>query len=124
MDEHGGSDDDIEPYGAGDEDASLGGWSMSDDLRGGTWAFPEGTVLAPGAVLVVGGDDDGDPGPLPSDSKLSASGATIIIGEAADEEQPSPGFGARATDPAGGRVPDGAAARTQLLAASPGSPNR
>lgn len=53
----------VELVNTGTEPADLGGWYLRDDEDGRDWRIPEGTVLDPGALLVLTGEEtEGDGG--------------------------------------------------------------
>ncbi|QDU88931.1 CotH protein [Pirellulimonas nuda] len=78
KDGDGDSSDWVEVLNAGDTAADLGGYYLTDDSTNLTkWAFPAGTTLGPGAMLIVFASDKGANGPageLHTPYKLSAGG--------------------------------------------------
>lgn len=85
-----GGPDWIELYNAGEAEAFLTGWRLGDDPEGEGWPFPADAAVAPGGFLVVfASDEEGEPGELHADFKLSGSGETVLLwdaqGEVADE---------------------------------------
>ncbi|MCA9240354.1 MAG: lamin tail domain-containing protein, partial [Planctomycetales bacterium] len=78
QDGDGDSSDWIELFNAGSSAADIGGYYLTDDSADPTkWAFPAGTTIAPGAMLVVFASDKGatgPPGEIHTTYKLSAGG--------------------------------------------------
>ncbi|MBT7859431.1 MAG: T9SS type A sorting domain-containing protein [Gemmatimonadetes bacterium] len=127
LDPQGDSDDWIELTNVSGEQVDLSGMSLSDDtedLR--KWSLPEGTILAPGASLVVWADgDDDDPG-LHANFKLSQSGEVVTLTDA-----PSNGgallelvsFSGQLDDVSYGRLPEDMTTFGFLDQPTPGSAN-
>ena len=101
---------------------------LSDtEQRPRKWAFPAGTVLNPGAYLVVWADEDwGDEPGLHANFKLSADGEQVLL-VGADERDNQVldrvEFGAQEEDQAYGRIPDGSGGFEVLETATPGVAN-
>lgn len=78
QDSDGDSSDWIELYNAGPTSADLSGYYLTDDDTELTkWAFPSGTTMAPGTMLLVFASDKGSAGPvgeLHTTYKLSSGG--------------------------------------------------
>jgi len=72
-------DDWVELYNSGEALVDLGGFYLTDDLADpDKWAFPEGTVIDPGAFLIVWTDnDDGDEPGLHTSFRLSGDGEQV-----------------------------------------------
>ncbi len=104
----------------------LGGFFLTDDLdEPDRWRIPDGTVLAPGAFLVVW-TDDYDAGPpetaaLHTDFKLSGGGETVGLFDPAGAVVDTVTFGEQETDVSYGRYPDGGDWR--FATPTPGAPN-
>lgn len=117
----------IELYNASAEAVDLGGFYLSDDLDNATkWRIPDGTVLAPGAYLLVWADD-GDTGPpattaLHANFKLSGGGEAVGLFDAAGAVVDSVTFGEQTTDISFGRVP-GTPDWGFFAVPTPGAPN-
>ncbi|MCA9516599.1 MAG: lamin tail domain-containing protein [Myxococcales bacterium] len=114
-----GSDDWIELTNAGSEAAALAGWTLSDSDPTHVYAFPEGTVLAPGVYLLVerGGDTGFDFGLGDADAVLlrDAGGGLVDSLSWVDGEIPS-GFSF-------GRFPNGTGTFGVRFVATPGAAN-
>lgn len=123
TDENGDYDDFVELFNAGDEPVDLSGWTMSDDPKDAEWTFAEGTVLAPGAFLLVWCDEEPEQGELHADFKLSGDGETVILWDDAGAEILRLEYGPQTTDISYGRVPDGGETWTELSPPTPGASN-
>jgi len=112
QDPQGDYDDWIELHNTSLQEVDLSGSYLTDredDLR--KWAFPEGTVLLPGAYLVIWVDEDGgdEPG-LHANFKLSNDGEEIYLVDADERGNAILDyvlFEAQETDISYGRSPDG-----------------
>ena len=127
MDEAGDFEDYIEIYNGDDVTIDLSGMQLSDDIFDPLkWAFPEGTMLAPGAFLIVWCDDEPAEGPLHATFKLSAGGESAVLSHRADEGSvlidaiTYPGL---ITDQSYGRTPDGSESFEIFCAVTPGFGN-
>jgi len=82
LDENGQSEDWIEIRNTGTETVDLGGQRLAQspfaDVKD-QFTFPEGTVLNPGAYLIVWADDDTEDGPLHAPFKISASAGETLF---------------------------------------------
>lgn len=127
MDEAGEYEDYIEIYNAGDVMVDLSGMQLSDDVfEPLKWAFPDGTMLAPGAFLIVWCDDDPGDGPLHATFKLSAGGESAVLSHRADEGSvliDSVTFPGLLPDESYGRAPDGSESFEVFCAVTPGFEN-
>ncbi|MCX5645394.1 MAG: lamin tail domain-containing protein [Phycisphaerae bacterium] len=128
ADPQGQYDDWIELKNVSGQTVDLSGMCLSDNPRNPLkWQFPEGTLLGPGEYLLVWADEDGgdEPG-LHANFKLSSSGETIWLWDAAQN-----GFALLdcatfedwASDQPVGRYPDGVGPMQILTVPSPGRPN-
>jgi len=112
QDPQGDYDDWIELHNTSLQTVDLSGNYLTDredDLR--KWAFPEGTVLPPGAYLIVWVDEDGgdEPG-LHANFKLSSDGEEIYLVDTDENGNAILDyvlFEAQETDVSYGRTPDG-----------------
>lgn len=111
LDPQGDSDDWIELTNVSDEPVDLSGMFLSDDTEElHKWSLPAGTVLAPGASLVVWADDDeGDSPGLHANFKLSRSGEVVALTDAASSGGALldlVSFGGQLDDVSYGRLPE------------------
>jgi len=80
QDEAGEYEDWIELYNTGDNEVNLSGYYLSDKTDNLVkWQFPEGTVIAPQAYLIIWADEDQEDGPLHTNFKLSADGESVLL---------------------------------------------
>lgn len=80
TDQDGEYDDWLELYNKSDEEADLSGYFMTDNENNLTrWRFPEGTVIARHAYLIVWADGDLTQEGLHTDFKLSADGEELLL---------------------------------------------
>jgi hypothetical protein len=112
QDPQGDYDDWVELHNISLREIDLSGNYLTDrenDLR--KWAFPEGTILLPGAYLVVWiDDDDGDESGLHANFKLSNDGEEIFLVDTDERDNAILDhvlFEAQETDISYGRSPDG-----------------
>ncbi len=110
LDPQGDSDDWVELTNVSDEQVDLSGMFLSDDTEDlHKWSLPGGTVLAPGASLVVWADDDeGDNPGLHANFKLSQSGEVVALTDAASNGGALldlVSFGSQLDDVSYGRLP-------------------
>ena len=128
QDPQGDYDDWIELHNTSLQEVDLSGSYLTDredDLR--KWAFPEGTVLFPGAYLIVWVDEDGgdEPG-LHANFKLSNGGEEIYLVDTDDQGNAILDhvlFEAQETDISYGRTPDGTGDFASLNWPTPASSN-
>ncbi|MEM8557677.1 MAG: CotH kinase family protein [Bacteroidota bacterium] len=112
----------LELHNAGTLPADLGGYFLTDDLEEhDKWRVPDGTVLAPGAYLVIWADDR-DEG-LHTSFKLSANGEEVGLFTPAGQPVDALTFGSQTTDVSYGRSPDGGTALRFFAVPTPGSAN-
>ncbi|MFG0245199.1 MAG: CotH kinase family protein [Phycisphaerales bacterium JB052] len=127
MDEAGDYEDYIEIYNADDEAIDLSGMHLSDSpFDPLAWVFPEGTVLAPGAFLIVWCDDEPGEGPLHATFKLSAGGESAVLSHRAEAGSvliDSVSFPGLLPDESYGRAPDGSESFEVFCAVTPGFEN-
>ena len=127
MDEAGDYEDYIEIYNADDETIDLSGMHLSDSpFDPLAWVFPEGTMLAPGAFLIVWCDDEPGEGPLHATFKLSAGGETAVLSHRAAAGSvliDSVSFPGLLPDESYGRAPDGSESFEVFCAVTPGFAN-
>ena len=77
----GSAPDWIELYNAGSAAADLSGYFLSDsESNFKTWAFPAGTLLAPGQYLLVAASGEAD-SPMETNFKISGSGEKITLSD-------------------------------------------
>ncbi|MEW6752923.1 MAG: CotH kinase family protein [Candidatus Latescibacterota bacterium] len=128
LDPQGEPEDWVELLNVTDGDIDLAGMYLSDaEQNPRQWAFPAGTVLAPGAYLVVWADEDGgdEPG-LHASFRLAAGGEHVLLVDAderGNQVLDRVDFPAQEEDHAYGRVPDGTGAFAALSTATPGASN-
>ena len=108
VDEAGDHADWIELFNRGAAAVDLTGYHLSDNPWTVTkWEMPAGTVMQPGAYLVVWADEDSAQGPLHANFKLSSAGEELRLytpeGAVADEVV----FGALLPDLGYARMPNG-----------------
>lgn len=128
QDPQGDFDDWIELYNLAPQEVDLSGMYLTDDaanLR--KWAFPQGTILAPGAYLVVWADEDGgdEPG-LHANFKLAASGEAVYLVDADAQGNAildSVVFGPQEADLSYGRLPDGTGPFQVITSPTPSAAN-
>lgn len=114
----GGIDDWVEIYNRGTESFDLSGCFLSDQRGNNTkWAFPQGTVLAPGKFLVVYEDALG--------FSFSSDGDDVIMFSASDSTTGLDfyDFDQQQADKSEGRYPDGVNLWSTLKESTPGSQN-
>ena len=107
SDQDGEYDDWIELYNNTEAEISLAGYSLSDngtDLR--QWIFPDTSIQA-NDFLVIWADNDPEQTGLHATFKLSASGETIYLGDAAGNPLNEVVFSAQDADYSLGRYPNG-----------------
>ena len=115
----------VELYNPGNLSADLSGFTLTDDFdQPSKWTFPDGTLLSPGAFLLVWCDDEDRMGiNLHAGFRLSADGEVIGLFDAAGTPLDTLNFGPQTTDVAYGRQPDGTGAWHYLSTPTPGAPN-
>jgi len=107
SDQDGEYDDWIELYNTTESEISLTGYSLSDDgsdLQ--QWIFPDTSIQANG-FLVIWADNDPEQAGLHANFKLSASGETIYLGDAAGNPLNEVVFSPQDADYSMGRYPEG-----------------
>ena len=120
VDEKGETPDWVELYNAGDKPVDLGGWGLSDKKKKPfKWTFPVGTVIEPGAYLLVfAGLGDG---PLYTGFSLSSDGETLYLTDWKETTVDTVTFGTIPCDTSFGRRTDGT--ETYFGKPSPGEAN-
>lgn len=108
ADQDGEFDDWIELYNNGTTAIDLEGYALSDD---GTdlmqWIFPAGTSIAADGYLIVWADNDDTQAGLHAAFKLSASGESLYLSDAAGDIIDEVTFSAQTTDVSYARLPNG-----------------
>ena len=108
KDERGEDSDWVELHNAGDEAADLSGWGLSDKKSNPyKWTFPSGTVLAPGAYLLVFCDEGESGTHLHASFSLSGSGETLTLTDADGRTIDQVKFGEIPCDTSYGRTASG-----------------
>lgn len=111
MDEAGEYEDWIELYNRGTVDLDISGYSLSDKADNlAKWVFPENTTIPADGYLIVWADENGSEGPLHANFKLSASGESVYLSNAALELVDEVTFGQQETDMGYARNPNGTGA--------------
>lgn len=107
TDQDGDYDDWVELYNNSDQDMSLLGLYLTDDVSAlDLWAFPDTTIAANG-YLIVWADKDEEQVGLHADFKLSKSGETIILSDGISNVIDEVVFGEQYADTTTGRFPNG-----------------
>lgn len=107
TDQDGDYDDWIELYNNSDEDVSLLGLYLSDDVSElDIWPFPDTTIAANG-YLIVWADKDEEQEGLHADLKLSKSGEVIILSDGISNVIDEVVFEEQYSDTTTGRFPNG-----------------
>lgn len=108
ADQDGDFDDWVELYNKGTETVDISGYQLADD-RGelDQFTFPAGTMMAPGAYLVVWADKEEDQDGYHADFKISAGGETVYLANASSTILDSVAFGEQTVDVSYGRFPNG-----------------
>ncbi|MGA1841341.1 MAG: lamin tail domain-containing protein, partial [bacterium] len=128
QDPQGDFDDWIELLNISGQEIDLSGMYLSDNEDNPLkWEIPEGTILAPGAYLIVWADEDGgdEPG-LHANFKLSASGEIVLLVDKAEHGNAlldSVEFGNQETDVSLGRYPNGTGGFMMLNLPTPNEEN-
>lgn len=107
--------DQIEIYNAGSASVDLTGWRVSDEKRDSFGAAPAGTVLAPGAFLVLVKDVDFAFG--------LGKGDEVVLHDPEGVEVDSYAYANTAPLAVWARCPDGTGDWAHATAATPGAPN-
>jgi hypothetical protein len=128
LDPQGEQEDWIELFNTSGRQVDLSGMYLSDsETSPRKWAFPAGTILNPGAYLVVWADEDGgdEPG-LHANFKLAAAGEQVLLVDADERDNQvldRVDFGTQEPDLAYGRTPDGQGGFAVLGTPTPGAAN-
>ncbi|MBN2492257.1 MAG: CotH kinase family protein [Planctomycetes bacterium] len=106
RDEMGQYEDWIELVNTGSTAVDISGCYLSDRADNPTkWALPAGTVLQPGATLLVWADDDPEDGPYHATFKLAAEGEAIVFFDKDGQTQlDAIAFGPQQADVSTGRL--------------------
>ncbi len=128
RDPQGEYDDWIELLNVSDQEVDLSGMYLSDRKDNPRkWAFPNGTMLAPGAYLMVWADEDVEAeAGLHANFKLSKSGEVVMLIDADERGNAlldSVTFSKQRDDVALARMPNGKGA-FRALQATPGGTNK
>lgn len=111
----------VELFNAGDAAVDLTGWLMRDDDPTHAYVFPAGTVLQPGAYLVVSRDETGasgfDFGLGGADAVLLYDPGEVLVDQTSWLEGESP------AGASWGRFPNASGAFKTLLSPTPGAAN-
>jgi len=108
ADQDGDFDDWVELYNNGTEAINIEGYTLTDDITDFTlFVFPAGTIIQPNEYIVVWADKDLEQEGYHADFKISASGETLFLTNAALEILDSLTFGSQETDLSFGRFPNG-----------------
>lgn len=111
ADQDGDYDDWVELYNNSTTAIDISGYKLSDDLTDLTvFSFPKGTILQPGAYIVVWADGDVNEAGYHADFKLSASGETVYLTDSSKVVVDSVAFGVQSTDISFGRYTNGTGA--------------
>lgn len=107
QDEYSENEDWIELYNNTNEDLSLLGYFLTDNIdEPSKWAFPD-TIISAHSYLIVWADEDGSQGSMHANFKLSSSGEQIAITNSNYQIIDSVQFATQLTDYASARVPNG-----------------
>lgn len=124
ADEFGEMEDWIELFNASAAQVDLTNHILTDGSEKTTpWRFPAGTVLAPGAFLLVWADQQAHQGPLHASFKLSAQGEMVVLMAPDGTVLDTQGFGAMPRNGSEGRIPNGRGAWVRQVKPTPGLPN-
>ena len=121
-------DDWFELYNPGGIAIDISGYTLSDDATNPTqWTIPNGTIIGPGAFLVVWADNEtaqnGFNSDLHTNFKLSAGGEDIVLSDPSGALVHTITFGAQVTDITEGSWRDGTPNVYPLGAITPGNTN-
>jgi len=106
-DQDGEYDDWVELYNNSNEDISLNGYFLSDDLTNlSKWQFPDTTIFVHD-YLIIWTDNDEEQEGLHTSFKLSASGESVVLSNPELEIIDEITFGPQTTDISSGRYPNG-----------------
>ncbi len=108
MDENDQYEDWIELHNTGTSAVDLQGWHLTDTPFEPTkWTFPGGTVMDPGAYMIVWADEDQSQGLMHANFKLSATGESVLLYDPETLLVDNVDFTEQITDQGYARVPDG-----------------
>jgi spore coat protein CotH len=114
ADQDGEFDDWLELHNRGPSQVSLGGFYLSDDpSEPDKWMLPE-VVIPPFGYLAIWADEDEGQEGLHANFKLSASGESLHLSDAALNLIDEVYFGVQTTDVSTGRYPDGTGGFIQM----------
>ena len=125
ADDHGDFDPWIELYNPQSATADLSGLFLTDNPAIPTkWPIPAGTTLCGGQRLLIWADAETPEGPLHASFRLSATGGTVWLFDAAGVALDSLTYPALSSNVSYGRDPDGSANFKSFVYSTPGQPNR
>ena len=108
QDSFGEYDDWFELYNLSSSDIDLSGWTVTDDINTlDKFTFPEGTIIASNAYLIVWADEDEEQDGLHSNFKLSANGESLYLLNDMEELVDEVNFPEAITDLSYARTPNG-----------------
>lgn len=108
ADEAGEYDDWIELYNRSNQAVDLSGFYLSDNAENiGKWEIPSGTILQPGAYLIVWADEDSSQGAYHANFKLSSDGEKVMLLNTQKQLVDELNFGVQTTDQGYARIPNG-----------------
>jgi hypothetical protein len=127
TDEQGELEDWVELSNESLQSVDLSGWFLSDDpLNPREWEIPSGTVLAPGALLLVWADNDVTDGPLHASFQLSSAGESLSLSAPLGDSAvlvDSISFGLQLIDQSHGRMPTSGDTFVRIMDPSPSERN-
>ncbi|MDE0890564.1 MAG: lamin tail domain-containing protein [Planctomycetota bacterium] len=127
TDEQGELEDWVELSNESLQSVDLSGWFLSDDpLNPREWEIPSGTVLAPGALLLVWADNDVTDGPLHASFQLSSAGESLSLSAPLGDSEvlvDSISFGLQLIDQSQGRMPTSGDTFVRIMDPSPSGRN-
>jgi len=123
ADETGAHPDWVELFNSGDEDVSLAGWTLSDDLAEPGKSVLGDLVLPAHGYLVLFADGDLKDGPEHLSFSLSSDGEELGLYDASGQAVDLLRFDAQPHDTSAARVPDGSRSWVLSKPASPGAGN-
>jgi hypothetical protein len=107
-DEYGESNEWVELYNTSNSVINLSGSHLSDTVTDPTrWTFREGTLIAPGAYLIVWADDDEEQWFHHSNFNLASTGETLLLSDADGNVIDQISYPIQTQDISFGRYPNG-----------------
>ncbi|MFT3794991.1 lamin tail domain-containing protein [Flavobacterium sp.] len=108
IDEAGDHEDWVELYNNNDIEVDLSGFYLSDDVTDlDKWQFPAGSVIPANGYMIVWADNEAAEGPLHAAWKISVSGESVTLSDAAMNVVDQVIFGAQQVDMGYARIPNG-----------------